>query len=415
MLILDSVQHILDQEMAAHLHAQSTDGEGLQKSKPLVLVTSSLATTQTGRWPVYTADATSMDVLREVGTVPLACGGYPLTSGDPLELLVDDAAFGEAFRVLYGLVVQLDICGLYVPGGGDLLSCLYGQRPGVQTGEAQIWQDLWERYLLLLAWVFRWPVLGVCRGMQHMNVVLGGGLIQDLTSQWRSLWAPHRAEFAPLPLVRHRLRGWHLSPSSFVQHRVLVDGTSQLARSYTTSIPAGHDTPVQASGGTYHIDVLSMHHQAVGFLLPNGQPVGYLAPGLRASAIAPDGVIEAIEWEGTQQQDTSPRRFWLGVQWHPEWLAQDAWSRALYHTFAVAAAAYVPLPRTTLERLTDYVCDFLRACDRSLLRAQGTVPQHARRFAPTASQARIPREGTQDGPHTGTLESAPVEGSGGKR
>ena len=77
-----------------------------------------------------------------------------------------------------------ELDGLILTGGGDLYSCLYGQTPHPQAETPDMWRDVWERYIALLAWLLCIPTLGICRGMQLMNVVLGGTLYQDLQAQW---------------------------------------------------------------------------------------------------------------------------------------------------------------------------------------------------------------------------------------
>jgi gamma-glutamyl-gamma-aminobutyrate hydrolase PuuD len=84
--------------------------------------------------------------------------------------------------VLWPVVRELD--GLILAGGGDLTSCLYGKPPHPQTETPDAWRDVWERYVALLAWLLCIPPLGICRGMQLMNVALGGTLYRDLRAQW---------------------------------------------------------------------------------------------------------------------------------------------------------------------------------------------------------------------------------------
>jgi len=114
----------------------------------------------------------------------------------------------------------------------------------------------------------RLPILAICRGLQVLNVALGGSLYQDVGTN-------------PGTEIMHSQE----APRDQPTHKVVVEPGSQLAETL----------------GTDEIEVNSMHHQAV----------KALAPGLRAVAWAPDQIVEGLELS-----DRS--RFVLGVQWHPE-------------------------------------------------------------------------------------------------
>ena len=195
-----------------------------------------------------------------------------------------------------------------------------------------MWRDVWERYIALLAWLLCIPTLGICRGMQLMNVVLGGTLYQDLQAQW-----PKERP----ALLRHHARG-RVSSSTWSMHPVQVPcPESRLALA------------VRGSGelDRHTIDpVLSMHHQAI----------QTLAPDLVLTASAPDGVIEAFE-------ETASARWWVGVQFHPEWMTHLTWSLGLFTALVEASRSYSTMPREELEPSLDEIQGWLRQQDSMLL------------------------------------------------
>jgi Peptidase C26 len=152
----------------------------------------------------------------------------------------------------------------------------------------------------------------------------------------RAQWPKERS-----PLLRHSARG-RVSSSNWSMHPIHVHGPeSRLALA------------VRGRGqlDRYTIDpVLSMHHQAV----------ETLAPGLVLSASAPDGVIEAFE-------ETSSARWWVGVQFHPEWMTHLAWSLGLFSALVEASRSYSCVPREELEPSLDEIQCWLRQQDTVLL------------------------------------------------
>jgi putative glutamine amidotransferase len=170
---------------------------------------------------------------------------------------------------------QID--GLCLTGGADVSPVHYGEECHPRCEPADPARDLTE--LLLFRWARQdgKPILGICRGMQLINVAAGGTLYQDLASQ-----RPQGSKHDYFSTV-----GSH--PRHLLVHDVRVDAASQLGRIL----------------GLEEVRVNSMHHQAV----------RDLAPGLTATAFAPDGLIEGIE--------AADGQFVIGVQWHPEELTDN--------------------------------------------------------------------------------------------
>lgn len=173
--------------------------------------------------------------------------------------------------------------GLLLPGGGDMDPKFYGQARIPACGEPNLLRDAAEPLLLRAFLAADKPVLGICRGIQVMNAVLGGDLYQDI-KPFEHL--PHNGHWAKVHTVTVR-RGTLLS-------RIL-----------------GQDTVL----------VNSQHHQAV----------DQVAPGFTLAALSEDGIVEAIE--------KPDARFCLGVQWHPEWLSDaDPAMQGLFDAFVNACS-----------------------------------------------------------------------------
>jgi putative glutamine amidotransferase len=181
--------------------------------------------------------------------------------------------------------------GVVLSGGGDIepsrydskvLDSMYGMDFDRDEFEIELARQVAER---------RTPMLAICRGLQVLNVALGGTLIEDIPTHTGSM--------------DHSVIGHHVFNGH--QH-VRLDA----------------DCRVAAVVGSVHVEVNSIHHQAV----------RDLAAGFRAVGWADDGVIEAI-------QHDDPDWPLLAVQWHPEYLGQadDAASLALFCALVDAAAA----------------------------------------------------------------------------
>jgi putative glutamine amidotransferase len=168
--------------------------------------------------------------------------------------------------------------GLILTGGGDVDPAGYGAEADPRTSRVQPDRDQAELELLAAALAEGLPVLGICRGMQVLNVARGGTLCQHLPDE-----AGHRP-----------------APGTFGSHRVRLAPGSRLA---SVLRPGGGERGGGQAGGEdgLTLDVATAHHQGI----------DRLGDGLVPVAWAQDGLIEAVELAG-------PHPFALGVQWHPE-------------------------------------------------------------------------------------------------
>lgn len=172
--------------------------------------------------------------------------------------------------------------GLLLTGGYDINPALYGEEAIPQLEALHPKRDASEMALIEAALEKGIPILGVCRGMQLLNVYYGGTLYQDLPAQYGK------------PLLQHvQLSAFHIP----IQQVAIQSG------SY-----------LQELLGVEKLWVNSFHHQAI----------KELGNGLTATAVTSDGVIEAIELQDTPSSV-------LGIQWHPEiMLDEDEASRTLF-------------------------------------------------------------------------------------
>jgi putative glutamine amidotransferase len=189
------------------------------------------------------------------------------------------------------VVRQFD--GILLAGGGDVLPSIYGEAAHGTFGPAEPGRDEYEIELVRRAIEADLPLFAICRGIQVMNVALGGTLVQDIPSE-----VSHP--------VAHDVR----EPRFAIAHPVWMTSGTLLERLMRERIEDGDEAPVN-----------SRHHQAV----------KQVAQGMVVSGTAPDGVIEAIEDPG--------RRFCLGVQWHPENFYRTGEFSGLFAGFIAAAAA----------------------------------------------------------------------------
>jgi putative glutamine amidotransferase len=215
-------------------------------------------------------------VLTALGAVPWL---IPLLVGDE-----------DTLGAIYG---HLD--GVFLTGGVDVDPDCYREQRHPLCGKTDPARDWTEMCLIRWAIRDRKPVLGVCRGIQVINVAAGGTLYQDVEAQ-RPDAIKH--DYFPTDGIHTRDQ---------LVHPVRVEPKSRLA----------------GIVGTEEIQVNSMHHQAI----------KDLASCLVPSAFAPDGLIEGIEGGNGQ--------YLVGVQWHPEELADTMTSmRQLFASFLAAAGQY---------------------------------------------------------------------------
>ena len=217
-------------------------------------------------------------------------GDVASDANDYVRSLVDAGARRDEIVVLRpGDPVEGPFDGVVIGGGEDIDPERYGRRI-LEDGNVRVdhGRDSIDFPVFEEAWREGVPVLGICRGLQVVNVARGGTLVQDLPLE-RPSDVSHR-----LPKAENRR-----------DHPVRVDPDTRLGR----------------IARAREIDVNSRHHQAI------EQP----ADGLVVSATAPDGVIEAVE--------AAEGRWLVAVQWHPENLRDDGVSRRLFREFVEAVRA----------------------------------------------------------------------------
>ncbi len=180
----------------------------------------------------------------------------------------------------------LRIDGLLLIGGGDMAPSFYGEEKHALCGEPHPLRDRMELYLCRRALALQLPILGVCRGLQVLNVALGGALYQDLEAQFGHA------------IVHPR----HDQPKGLVHEVTTMENTR-----------------LRAITGLEGFSVNSRHHQGI----------KALGAGLIPCAVSPDGLIEAVEMPGDA--------FVVGVQWHPESLSGfRPEAQALFNAFTEA-------------------------------------------------------------------------------
>ena len=219
----------------------------------------------------FQVNATYVNAVRDAGGTPLI---LPAVGNDP--------ALAEEY------IDMLD--GILFAGGEDISSYLFGEDPCRFVDYISSERDCLEFALVKLADERHMPMIGICRGHQVLNVVFGGNLYQDLPSQKPEGLMCHKQDMAIRSELTHSV---NVVPGSFCE-----------------------------MFGPEPLFVNTYHHQAV----------KDVAPDFTVSAVAPDGVIEAIE---------SEKHNCKSVQWHPEELYKR-WPRfkPFFESFIADAAKY---------------------------------------------------------------------------
>jgi putative glutamine amidotransferase len=212
------------------------------------------------------------DYLRAVE----ASGGVPL---------VLDSATNSPAEAL------ADVSALLLTGGTDVDPARYGASRHPATQDPDAIRDGFEIDLLRRALDRNVPVLAICRGIQVLNVAFGGTLVQDIPTE--------------IPTsIAHTIR----NPANALAHSVRVSPGTRLSELLNDRLGAGTTCAVN-----------SRHHQAP----------ATIGEGLVIAAVAPDGVVEALEWPTA--------RFCLGVQWHPENFWRSGEFAGLFRALMAAA------------------------------------------------------------------------------
>ncbi len=220
------------------------------------------------------------DKLQSLWMIPGYLDGLRKAGADPIVLNLDSSA-----DYLDHLISISD--GILITGGPDVSPLLYDESPRPLCGAPCEVRDKLETHLLAAADQRDIPLLGICRGLQIMNVFFGGSLYQDLPSE----------------------------SSSETSHRMTPPYDRRVHDVSVTSGTLLHDIL-----GRDTIGVNSYHHQGV-------KRVG---AGLTVSAVASDGLVESLENRG--------KTFMLAVQWHPEFMPEAPEQKWIFESFVRAAA-----------------------------------------------------------------------------
>lgn len=224
--------------------------------KPVIGITANSLFSENGVFPGMERVYANQSYLHSVGKA----GGIPVL----LPTLNSEADMTEQLKRVDGVILS---------GGSDINPLLFGEEPDAKLDFILPDRDEYEIALAQLAYQSGKPILGICRGIQVLNVAFGGSLYQDIHSQ----------------AANCSLKHFQSSRRDFAGHTAdIVPGSLLYDILDAAALP-----------------VNSFHHQAV----------KDVAPGFIVTARARDGIIEAIEKPG--------KSFLLGVQWHPEMLVDS--------------------------------------------------------------------------------------------
>lgn len=231
--------------------------------------------------------------------IALPCGR--MTGRDHLENFAIKEAYVTALQSAGALPVILPVSlplasidnlldkfdGFLLSGGGDINPSLFNGQPSERVYGIESQRDQFEIELTKGMIEAKKPFFAICRGVQVLNVAMGGELYTDIASQ------------VPNALKHDWFPGY---PRERISHRVSLEKGSQC----------------QQIIGMVEIGTNSLHHQAI----------SQLGKGLRVNAVAEDGIIEGVE--------VLDHPFGVGVQWHPEWLQSDFRMMRLFEAFVEA-------------------------------------------------------------------------------
>lgn len=237
-----------------------------QQQPPLIGITSGWVTNSSGVLVHQLGEAYTRAILQ--------AGGFPVVIPTGLEA-----------PALQGLLERLD--GVVLSGGGDLDPALFNGDPHPKVYGISPERDQLEISLVHLVLGMDKPLLAICRGIQVLNVALGGELYTHIADQ-----KEHALKHDWFPKF----------PRDKLAHTVSLKCDSVLDQIY----------------GADEIQVNSLHHQGI----------SNVGEGLEAIAFAPDGLVEGLEVRGAS--------FAVGVQWHPECLPADEGSQKLFQALIQA-------------------------------------------------------------------------------